>query len=619
MKKQIIGKTFRLISALALAALFFTGCSGSSGGSGSTENGTVNVGITDAPGDFATYTVDIVSLTLTRENGTVIQVLPADATVDFAQYVDLSEFLTATSVPAGVYKKVTMTLEYSNADIQVENEAGDTVAVSPSSIVDGNGETVSRLDVSVYLEKASALVVLPKAARQLVLDFNLQASNTVTFDESGNARVAVQPTLVAEVDKISTKPQTARGLLGDVNTAAGNFYLKLRPFYHDFNDPEDHFGQLLVTPDSNTRYEIGNTGYTGTEGFTALAALAENTPVIVRGKMTFSENGNTFVPTEIFAGNSVPGVSGDSLTGTILSRTGDTLVVRGAVYPQNGGTLIVSDTVTVALGEGTTVKKQDEPSEYAISALSPGQRVEIIGTYDDSVRSLDATAGWVRMMLTGVRGTVNETAPAFTMDVSTVDMKPVSLFTFTGTGESTDSDPSNYVIGTGSIDTSDIQAGDPVLAYGFVTEFGKAGSESTPYDFTASALVNLEAVPVIAKLTWKPGSTAPFTSLTGDGIDVAVPSSGLGVVMVQASIPLSVESGTLRFEPTDNGFYTIRTTSSSDSDYIFTTYASFESKLAELLAGGKNRVKTLSAVGPFDDAAMTVKAATVNVEVQIIP
>ncbi len=41
------------------------------------EEGVVAIGLTDTPGDFLTYTVDVTSLTLTKaDNTTVVQSLP---------------------------------------------------------------------------------------------------------------------------------------------------------------------------------------------------------------------------------------------------------------------------------------------------------------------------------------------------------------------------------------------------------------------------------------------------------------------------------------------------------------------------------------------------------------
>jgi hypothetical protein len=55
----------------------------------------VVIALTDAEGDFASYTVDVLSLTLTTANGAVVETLPLSTRVDFARYTDLTEFLSA--------------------------------------------------------------------------------------------------------------------------------------------------------------------------------------------------------------------------------------------------------------------------------------------------------------------------------------------------------------------------------------------------------------------------------------------------------------------------------------------------------------------------------------------
>ena len=89
---------------IALAALSACGGSGSgpvnqapvsSQGCDATTCGTLLVSLTDADGDFLSYSMDFVSLSLTRANGTVVQALPTRQRVDFAERVDLTELVTA--------------------------------------------------------------------------------------------------------------------------------------------------------------------------------------------------------------------------------------------------------------------------------------------------------------------------------------------------------------------------------------------------------------------------------------------------------------------------------------------------------------------------------------------
>src|SRR5208283_1619163 len=122
----------RLLSMLLIAgAALLTACGGGGGSmgsstaasSGSTTSmaqscsncGTAVVSLTDAPGDFVNYIVNVVSLQLTRSDGTVVQTVPATTQVDFAQLVNLSEIISAGQIPAGQYVSAQLTLDYSGA------------------------------------------------------------------------------------------------------------------------------------------------------------------------------------------------------------------------------------------------------------------------------------------------------------------------------------------------------------------------------------------------------------------------------------------------------------------------------------------------------------------------
>ena len=58
------------------------------------------VSLTDADSDFLNYSVDVVSLSLRKADGTVVQAPPARQRVDFARLVDLTELVTAAATVA---------------------------------------------------------------------------------------------------------------------------------------------------------------------------------------------------------------------------------------------------------------------------------------------------------------------------------------------------------------------------------------------------------------------------------------------------------------------------------------------------------------------------------------
>ena len=82
-----------LLLGFTVFTLIFSGCvdEGVESTSGTGE-GDLVISLTDAEGDFTTYTVDVTSITLTKQNGAEVSTLPLSTTVDFAQYTEMTEF-----------------------------------------------------------------------------------------------------------------------------------------------------------------------------------------------------------------------------------------------------------------------------------------------------------------------------------------------------------------------------------------------------------------------------------------------------------------------------------------------------------------------------------------------
>ena len=307
------------ILAILVIAMLATGCGGSSG-TADTQDGTgeVAVSLTDAPGDFANYTVDVKSLTLTRANGAQVSVLPLQARIDFSQYTDMTEFLTAMTVPSGVYVSATMTLDYSNADIWVEGESG--APVQAAAVLDSDGNPAATMEVTVQLEDRSRLRIVPGVPAHLLLDFNLQTTNQVRFDNGGAATVTVDPFLVAELHRL-------RGLLNDVSLDESSFTIYLRPFYCALSGSQAPFGLRTVVTTDSTLFNIDGDQYEGLEGLTVMTGLDPLTAVVAIGDLMF--NPLRFEAREVYAGSSVPGGDLDAVEGSVVSRQGDSLTIKG--------------------------------------------------------------------------------------------------------------------------------------------------------------------------------------------------------------------------------------------------------------------------------------------------
>src|SRR5690606_26705245 len=211
-------------AAIAMLALAVAGCGGSGGDGGpqgsfnpgcvpdsasaSQNCGTVLVAVTDAEGDFVSYTVDVLSLTLRRPNGATVELLPATTRIDFAELVELSDLITAATVAPGDFAGGTLRLDYSDAEVFVE-AGGDVVA---AEVVDETGQPLGVVEVEIRLADADHLIVTRGRAALLSVDFDLAASHEVDTTSTPPV-VTARPYIVATVAPIEEKELRVRGAL----------------------------------------------------------------------------------------------------------------------------------------------------------------------------------------------------------------------------------------------------------------------------------------------------------------------------------------------------------------------------------------------------------------------
>ena len=118
----------------------------------------------------------------------------------------------------------------------------------------------------------------------------------------------------------------------------------------------------------------------------------------------------------MLVGSSVAGTAKDSVEGTVIARSADTLTVEDSLVlqPLLPG-MTFSWQITVIIGPGTTVT-EDLPtaSVPSIADISVGQHARFsgtLGTDTSGTFTLDATAGSAELQLTPLTGTVSAIAP----------------------------------------------------------------------------------------------------------------------------------------------------------------------------------------------------------------
>lgn len=615
MKRYTYSMWFVLLVVMALA-FCLSSCSSSGSSSTSSENGELVISLTDAPGDFANYTVDVQSLTLTKANGAIVETLPLSTRIDFSQYTEMTEFLTAATISSGLYTSATLTLNYENAEIWVENESGENVEVT--TIVDGDGNPVTELEVSVQLAKTSRLLIAPGTPAHLSLDFDLKASNAVTFDEDGIPSVTVEPSLIAALEPETIKDYRIRGPLTGVNTDENYFEVCIRPFFHNIKSKNINFGSMQVSVSDETVYDINGNTFTGSDGLVEMDGLVSLTAVIAIGDLEY--NPLRFEATEVRAGSSVEGGTLDVITGNVTGRTGDELTVKGATLIREDGSVIFNDTVIVLLAETTLVKKQLSDDTFTIDDISIGQKVSIFGTLtSETVTQLemDATEGYARMLLTTVRGnitnldTADQTAQ-LTMDMQTIDNKKADMFDYTGTGTDieNDADPSDYEIHTGALSLSGLETGSPVKVRGFVQSFGQA-----PADFNARTIINVQSMAAFLKVKWHPPTADAFTEISSAGLTLNLDDASMFHHLGRGSVVVNLknyeEAPVIKAEE-DGGIFSIKLRSSLQ---VFNDFSGFTENLSEYLANG-SKVNKLFATGKFEDTSSTLTTDNIYIQLQ---
>ncbi|HEU4684553.1 MAG TPA: DUF4382 domain-containing protein [Nitrospira sp.] len=584
-----------------LAGLAITGCSsgGDSGGTTGATTGQAMVSLTDAAGDFLSYTVDVQSLTLTKRDGAVVETLPLATRVNFANYVDMTEFFTAVTIPSGTYVSARMRLDFSHADLQVEDNNGNAVAVPVGNIRDGNGSPLTTLDIEVTFDNRRTLTVAPGIPAHLTLDFNLQASNTA--DLSGNPPVVtVKPFLVADVDPQNSKTMRLRGPLQSVDQSNQAYQVFLRPVHLK----SGQFGSVTVNTDNSTLFEIDETSYQGAAGLATLAGKPVGTATVAIG--SWHPAVHQFRASEVLAGSSVPGGTQDVVVGDVVARAGGSLTVRGASLLRSDGTFTFRDTLTVTLGTGTKVHQQGLMTQgVTTDAVSVGQRLAAFGTLDQSLSTLDATTGLVRLLVTPVAGTVNTTASgSLEMNIQRIAGRRISLFNFAGTGTSsgTDADPAHYQVATGSLDLTGLGSGTPVRVLGFVTPFHSAAP-----DFTAQTVVNLTTAPAALLVNWSPPTAAPFSTLSDGGLTLNLAGAGAAHYILRGPVATDLLGGTPPSIVPQNPTAGLFAIGSGGKVQVFTQFTGYWQALQQQLSQGQ-KASIVGAHGTFDDPTATISA-----------
>ena len=637
------------VSALLCAvAIFAAGCHNNNQNSG---YGVAWVTLTDQPGDFSSYIVDVDSITLTRSDGAIVTALGSPETVDFTKLGDLSELWGSATIPIGTYTSANIILDYTNAVISVMVNG----LPQKAKVVNAAGAAVTTQTINVILDPAGQLTVpttyATTSAQRLAIDVNLAASTPTVNLATSPATVAVRPYLTVGVAPSDKKLIRVRGPLINSSVSLGTYTVYVRPFL----DEADNLGSLSLFVDANTIYTINGVVSTGTAGITQLSESSAGTTVTAayttfEPTATPNATAGKFHPKYVLAGSTLEDVYTSGLEGDVVSRTGNTLKVRGPTLQlYTGGTTGTSiygcsgcayaADATVKVGPPTIVTADDTTlTNLNYNSVAVGQHVVVRGIYSapstgvvdiDATGSTSTNTGSVRLISTHLWGSlVSSGTGSLSMNLETINNWPVSAFTFAGNGTSAATDPvaAAFTVNTGALAVPVTTVADPLWIDGLVAPFGSA-----PPAFDATAITSEASVPASLQVHWTgTGTKTPFSVLSPTGLTINSANTSLGSAVIRvgpesialASLPVSPQftvvpqagiassvPGAALFTPRFS--YGDPTAVAPAGIHVFSVFGTFTSNLTTALS--TTSALQLVAQGTYNRATNTFSASSVDV------
>jgi hypothetical protein len=574
-----------------------------------TPCGEIRIALTDADGDFLSYTVDLVSIRLERANGDRVEALSDRQRVDFASLADVSELIAATDIPNGTYERAIVRLDYEEAEVTVEVDGIPTVA----QVVDPSGDALGEVDVEIVFDKADPLVIGTNNPALLQLDFDLDASHEVNLGTTP-ATVTAAPFLVASLEPFDGREFRVRGQLDSVSPAQGRYVVDLRPFYNRTG----RNGRFRVETTADTACEVNGNELDVTVCLTRLADLPQDTLTAAQG--SYDADADIFTATRVLAGSSVPGFRFDTIIGTVAARNLNELVVQGAtLVRQDGEAVYAEGDIEIQLDSGTEVTQDGgTATPLDIDAVSVGQRIHAFGeaSSSDFDPTFDATSGRVRLYPTRLTGFVAGTATReLRLELVSIDGRDPQFFDFDGTGSSslTTADPQDYEIDTGNLDLGEFDVDEGAEAFGFVAPF-----RSAPPDFEATAITDLDQLRALLGVGWGfNGTESPFLDAGSNGITIDVTNIDLSNRQFLEIGPRRFDitsdlPAAIRVEPVDEGVQRYAIAQGLEVE-LFSDFGDFVGRVNGLLGGGAD-MRSFTARGIFDEDTTTVSADYVAVQ-----
>src|SRR3984957_13690302 len=232
-------KWLSVIAGVAALGVGLTGCGGGATSPSSTtttaENGQVFVTGTDAPlPSVLSFQVDITGMTVSDGTNPPVSVLSGTQTVDFARLNGLHTLLDLSSIPAGTYSSVNVTL--ANPEIMYLNVTNpQTTPPTRPTVTTLNATsspTVTLTQSSVPITLSSPLTV--NAGDIIGLSFDFDLRHSIQIDSNGNFTGVVNPTLDLKAGTPSDSDAYIDDFVAGVTNVGTSSFMIQGPHGHQF-------------------------------------------------------------------------------------------------------------------------------------------------------------------------------------------------------------------------------------------------------------------------------------------------------------------------------------------------------------------------------------------------
>lgn len=401
--------------AVCLATLGMAGCSSGTGGSmgpaataSSSQSAPIFLAGTDAPlPSVVSFQVTVNSVTISNNGNNGVNLLQTPQTVDFARFNGLKTLLDFSSVPAGTYNTVVVSL--SNPVISYLDLSSTSSA--PPTIATINNATLMNSTVTAQI--ANGYTVTAGTAAGLKMDFDLRQS--LMTDSTGQLTGQVNPT----IDFTALTPNTPEseidefyGTVIGVNASQDSFMIQGphgRQYTVVLNQANVGAGATPTEWDDQGDEDGNSQG--GNNGKVNLANLVPNQTIVdIAGQ--FQPNTQTFDATDVaiisqhgyYAGGVVTYVNP-----TAGPANSFQMYVRGALPTGTGVQPGQTANVQLTGNEKFYVFRRHSPLLQFLfnsSLLVPGQHVTIGGLASDAQSAGSVSTDRVVLHLSGISGTI---------------------------------------------------------------------------------------------------------------------------------------------------------------------------------------------------------------------